>query len=44
MTEIDLVTAENMVAEIGGLSRFGSANQLARFAGIAPIETGSDGI
>lgn len=43
MTGIDLVTAACFVAEIGDIHRFASANQLARFCGIAPIDVGSAG-
>lgn len=43
MTGIDLVSAANLVAEIGDIHRFASANQLARFAGIAPVDIGSGG-
>lgn len=43
MTGIDLVTAASFVAEIGDVNRFASANHLARYAGIAPVEVGSGG-
>lgn len=43
MTGIDLVSAASLVAEIGDIQRFASANQLARFAGIAPVDVGSGG-
>ncbi|MFC5529508.1 IS110 family transposase [Cohnella yongneupensis] len=41
MTGIDLVTAAELVAEIGDIHRFANADKLARFAGIAPIMVGS---
>lgn len=41
MTGIDLVTAAELVAEIGDIHRFSSPDKLARFAGIAPITVGS---
>ncbi|MFC9775337.1 IS110 family RNA-guided transposase [Paenibacillus chitinolyticus] len=41
MYGIDTVTAANFVAEIGDISRFGSSDKLARFAGIAPVLIGS---
>ncbi|KRF27645.1 IS110 family transposase [Paenibacillus sp. Soil787] len=43
MTGIDLVSSASFVAEIGDINRFASANQLARYAGIAPVEVGSSG-
>lgn len=43
MTGIDLVSAASLVAEIGDIQRFASANHLARFAGIAPVDVGSGG-
>ncbi|BBH21383.1 hypothetical protein Back11_27280 [Paenibacillus baekrokdamisoli] len=41
MTGIELVTAAELVAEIGDIHRFASPDKLARFAGIAPIVAGS---
>ncbi|MBJ6364341.1 transposase, partial [Paenibacillus sp. GCM10012307] len=41
MTGIELVTAAELVAEIGDIHRFASPDKLARFAGIAPIAVGS---
>jgi hypothetical protein len=41
MTGIDLVTAAELVAEIGDIHRFATPDKLARFAGIAPIAVGS---
>ncbi len=41
MTGIDLVTAAELVAEIGDVHRFATSDKLARFAGIAPIAVGS---
>jgi transposase len=41
MTGIDLVTSEELVAEIGDIHRFAHSDKLARFAGIAPIKVGS---
>ncbi|WP_201319374.1 IS110 family transposase [Paenibacillus sp. EPM92] len=38
---IDVVTAAELVAEIGDIHRFSSPDKLARFAGIAPIAVGS---
>ena len=43
MTGIELVTAAELVAEIGDIHRFPTADKLARFAGIAPITVGSGG-
>lgn len=43
LTGVELVTAASFVAEIGDVNRFASSNQLARFAGIAPIDVGSGG-
>lgn len=37
MPEIDLVTAANILAEIGNIERFPNAKKLAKFAGIAPV-------
>jgi transposase len=44
LTGVDLVTAASLVAEIGDIQRFATANQLARFCGIAPIDVGSGGV
>ncbi|MEK8129905.1 IS110 family transposase [Paenibacillus filicis] len=41
MTGIEGVTAAELVAEIGDIHRFPSAEKLARFAGVAPILCGS---
>lgn len=41
MTGIDVVTAAQLVAEIGDIHRFSSSDKLARFAGIAPVTVGS---
>jgi transposase len=41
MTGIELVTAAELVAEIGDIHRFATPDKLARFAGIAPIAVGS---
>lgn len=41
---IELVTAAGIVAEIGNVSRFKTPDQLARFAGIAPVDVGSGGV
>lgn len=41
MTGIDLVTAAELVAEIGDIHRFSTPDKLARFAGVAPIAVGS---
>lgn len=41
MTGVDLVTAAELVAEIGDIYRFATADKLAMFAGIAPILKGS---
>jgi transposase len=43
MPGIELVTASALIAEIGDVRRFPSANKLARFAGIAPVYFGSGG-
>lgn len=37
MDGIDIVTASQLVAEIGDINRFSNADKLARFAGIAPV-------
>lgn len=41
MTGIDVVTAADLIAEIGDIHRFSSPDKLARFAGIAPITVSS---
>jgi len=41
MTGIDIVTAAELVAEIGDIHRFPTADKLARFAGVAPVMVGS---
>ncbi|UHA75757.1 IS110 family transposase [Paenibacillus sp. 481] len=41
MTGINVVTAAELVAEIGDIHRFSTADKLARFSGIAPIICGS---
>ena len=43
MTGIEVVTAAELVAEIGDIHRFPTPDKLARFAGIAPIFAGSGG-
>gem|GEM_PF-645364 len=43
MPGIDTVTACALVSQIGDISRFSSADKLARFAGIAPIKFSSAG-
>jgi transposase len=43
MPGIDTVSASQLVAEIGDIWRFSSADKLARFAGIAPVIMGSGG-
>lgn len=43
MTGVDVVTAAELTAEIGDVSRFPNADKLARYAGIAPIFAGSGG-
>jgi transposase len=43
MPGIDVVTAAELVAEIGDIHRFPTPDKLARFAGIAPIFAGSGG-
>jgi transposase len=42
MTGIELVTAAELVAEIGDIHRFATPDKLARFSGIAPIVVGSE--
>jgi transposase len=43
MPGIDLVMASSLVAEIGDINCFASADKLARFAGIAPVNFSSGG-
>jgi len=43
MPGIDTVTAAELIAEIGDISRFTNTDKLARFAGIAPVIMGSGG-
>ncbi|UJF36438.1 IS110 family RNA-guided transposase [Paenibacillus hexagrammi] len=43
MPGIDLVTAAYLIAEIGDINRFPSADKLARFAGVAPVLFSSAG-
>ncbi|MGG4450468.1 IS110 family transposase [Brevibacillus porteri] len=43
MDGIDVVTASQLVAEIGDINRFSKADKLARFAGIAPVRFSSGG-
>jgi transposase len=43
MAGIDWVTASALVAEIGDIIRFPSADKLARFAGVAPVNFSSGG-
>lgn len=43
MDGINVVTASELVAEIGDIHRFSSADKLARFAGIAPVCFSSGG-
>lgn len=37
MRGIDIVTAANLIAEIGDISRFPSPAKLARYSGVAPV-------
>lgn len=43
MPGVDLVTADNMLAEIGNIERFPNAKKLAKFAEIAPVNFFSAG-
>lgn len=43
MDGISTVTAAELIAEIGDIRRFSSADKLARFAGIAPVRFSSGG-
>ena len=40
---VNIATASNLIAEIGDIRRFPSADKLARYAGIAPIKFSSAG-
>lgn len=43
MPGINTVTAANLIAEIGDITRFPNADKLARFSGIAPVNFSSAG-
>lgn len=43
MPGVDIATATNMLAEIGDIKRFPSADKLAKFAGVAPVRFSSAG-
>ena len=43
MPGVDTVTAAALIANIGDVRRFGSADKLARFAGVAPVRFSSAG-
>ncbi|SET94536.1 Transposase IS116/IS110/IS902 family protein [Enterocloster clostridioformis] len=43
MPGIDIVTAANILSEIGNIERFPNASKLAKFAGIAPVNFSSAG-
>ena len=43
MPGVDTVTAAALIANIGDVWRFGSADKLARFAGVAPVRFSSAG-
>ena len=43
MPGIELITAANMLSEIGNISRFPNSAKLAKFAGIAPVNFSSAG-
>ena len=43
MPGLDIVTAANILSEIGNIDRFPNANKLAKFAGIAPVKFSSAG-
>ena len=43
MPGIDIITAANILAEIGNIDRFPNAKKLTKFAGIAPINFSSAG-
>ena len=40
---VNVITAVKILAEIGDIKRFGNANKLAQFAGIAPLHLSSSG-
>ena len=40
---VNVITAVKILSEIGDIKRFGNANKLARFAGIAPLHLSSSG-
>ena len=40
---VNIITAVKILAEIGDVKRFGNANKLAQFAGIAPLHLSSGG-
>ena len=40
---VNLITAVKILSEIGDIKRFGNANKLAQFAGIAPLHLSSSG-
>ena len=37
MRGIDTITAANLIAEIGDISKFSTAAKLARYSGVAPV-------
>lgn len=43
ITGVNFVTAASLVGEIGDVNRFASANHLAQFCGIAPVDNSSGG-
>lgn len=43
MPGIDIVTAANILSEIGNIKRFPNASKLVKFAGIAPVNFSSAG-
>ena len=42
-TGVNVITAVKILSEIGDIKRFGNANKLAQFAGIAPLHLSSSG-
>lgn len=40
---VSVITAVKILSEIGDIKRFGNANKLAQFAGIAPLHLSSSG-
>ena len=40
---VNVITAVKILSEIGDIKRFGNANKLAQFAGIAPLKLSSSG-